>query len=513
MGQLVSNGIKYSGGGGGHTIIDPNGTTMPNRSKLKFTGSASVMDDSANDQTVINVTGGGGEYYLNDGLIGSSGGTYVTCNLDKTLVNGYYLVVVNDSLGSTYYNYMEWNGTTQTLSIGNWQLQITSTTAGLTYYSGNWRNIYCDILSLGGSGSVGGVVKHEVIHQTNVEIYDNTQIVLNLQNKYTDPVVFATNALPLTSWGGIIVVQDQTVVYDSANDTLTFNVYTNSGQTYGQIDWIVMDKVSSSGGSGGSSISYGYVPPQNSSTDGSLYYLLNSIDKKLGEFLYMSDHWVLVSGTSFTKELMLLARKAQRNYSEGTTVYAVTQTSRLLCINININSSADTQTLASTISGGTLVDSVELQTDYGNSIRNHISNVSLIDADNGDSITLGNVSNGNYVVQLHAIFEVFGLDSITDINVYDYLIKTDGDMGLSKTFNLNGLYLLICLESSGNNATDMGVDITYDGEDYTAEYAYEHGIFACKVMIVDAKVASTITFKWSDKSSFVSRGYLIYSLS
>lgn len=268
-----------------------------------------------------------------------------------------------------------------------------------------------------------------------------------------------------------------------------------------------------SGGGGGGSISYGYAPPQNPSTDGSLYYLLNAIDKKLGEFLYITDHWALVWGTSFTKGLTLLARKAQRNYGEGATVYAVTQTSRLLCINININSSADTQTLTSTISGGTLVDSVELQTNYGNSIRNHVSNVSLIDADNGDSITLANVSNGSYVVQLHAIFEVFGLDTITDINVYDYLIKTDGDMGLSKTFNLSGLYLLICLESSGNNGTDMGVDITYDGEDYTAEYVYEHGIFACKVMIVDANVANTITFKWENKSSFVSRGYFIYSLS
>ena len=671
----------------------------------------------------------------------------------------------------------------------------------------------------------GGAVKHEVIHQTNVEIYDNTQIVLNLQNKYTDPVVFAENPLPLSSWGGIIIVQTSTVVYDSANDTLTFNVYTNTGQTYGYVDWVVMDKVSSGGSgsgsgykvdvlatglgdlatvdlahpitdydqimligrsqadsadsrltsvydvayitpligtstrfgvtsndwflwysfsdastmqksanswiwletvigikyqgggssggssvianptetptehlnsveidgvvydipdggggdgnsqiinlssftkiydstipfgnygtkieenlnltsevmmafnmnagwdsqhsasydaenqtgayggyefntalkldhvrfylgrysgqnldltvtaqyldssgtwhdvddmvistsisypicsfdvdfsslekvygvrwchyknpeksssnnicffgmimykvanvSGGGSISYGYAVPQEQASDGSLYYLLSSVNKKIGEFLYMVNQWVLVAGTSFTKALSLLVKKAQRNYGEGATTYSVTEDSRLLGINININSSADTQTLTAPITGGTLVDSVELQTNYGNSIRNHVSNVSLIDASNGDTITLSNVSNGNYVVQLHAIFETLGIDDVNDIEEYEYLIKTDGDMGLSKTFNLNGLYLVLCLESSWNSGTDMNADIEYSGTDCIAEYVYENGIFSCKAMIVDAVMSETLTLKWADKSSFVSRGYFIYSL-
>jgi hypothetical protein len=44
----------------GHEIVNPSGTSMPQRSKLKVMGSVSVSDDSANDQTVINVTGGGG---------------------------------------------------------------------------------------------------------------------------------------------------------------------------------------------------------------------------------------------------------------------------------------------------------------------------------------------------------------------------------------------------------------------------------------------------------------------
>ena len=44
----------------GHEIVNPSGTSMPPRSKMKFMGNVSVSDDSANDQTVINVTGGGG---------------------------------------------------------------------------------------------------------------------------------------------------------------------------------------------------------------------------------------------------------------------------------------------------------------------------------------------------------------------------------------------------------------------------------------------------------------------
>lgn len=41
----------------GHEIKNPNGTTMTQRSALKFVGGVSVTDDSTNDQTIINVMG------------------------------------------------------------------------------------------------------------------------------------------------------------------------------------------------------------------------------------------------------------------------------------------------------------------------------------------------------------------------------------------------------------------------------------------------------------------------
>lgn len=225
------------GGGGGHTIVDPDGTTMPNRSKLKFTGSVSVTDDSANNQTVVNITGGGGgggEYYLNDGLIGSSGGTYITCNLDKTLVNGYYLVVVDDA-GSRTYTYMEWNGTTQTLVIGaNWQLQITSTTAGLTYYSGAWRNIYCDILSLGGSGGGSG----DTVSWTQIQATGEKIAEITINGTTTDVLIPFEAKIIVTTTTGLTVTATKGGTTYTATETST-GVYEVTVDSKGT--WTVTD--------------------------------------------------------------------------------------------------------------------------------------------------------------------------------------------------------------------------------------------------------------------------------
>lgn len=89
------------------------------------------------------------DYYLKDGLIGSgSARQYVTCNLDKTMTNGSYIVFIKD--GATYHDtQFEWNGNDVVItSIYGFTLTITSATAGLTDYSGAWRDIYCDIYKL-----------------------------------------------------------------------------------------------------------------------------------------------------------------------------------------------------------------------------------------------------------------------------------------------------------------------------------------------------------------------------
>ena len=81
----------------------------------------------------------------------------------------------------------------------------------------------------------------EIVRKTNVAISDNLVVTLDLTKKYKDPYVFAVNVLPKTNWGGLVVVnEDYGLTYDSANDTLSFKVYTNSPQNY-DIDWIVFD--------------------------------------------------------------------------------------------------------------------------------------------------------------------------------------------------------------------------------------------------------------------------------
>lgn len=90
------------------------------------------------------------DYYLQEGLIGSSGGSYITCNLDKNLVEDEYIAVITDADETQYVKTFEYDGTNnvtiQWIDSGkSFTLVITSTTAGLTNYSGAWRNIYCDI--------------------------------------------------------------------------------------------------------------------------------------------------------------------------------------------------------------------------------------------------------------------------------------------------------------------------------------------------------------------------------
>jgi hypothetical protein len=139
--------VDQGGGGGGSTV---------SWTQIQQTGTKIAEIDIDGTSTNVYAPNGGGsgnELYLNNGQIGSDSGVYVTCNLDKTLVNGFYLVRVYDSSNSAVgFYHMKWEGTSQVLSISDTvsqgRLEITSTTAGLTYYSGAWRNIYCDILSL-----------------------------------------------------------------------------------------------------------------------------------------------------------------------------------------------------------------------------------------------------------------------------------------------------------------------------------------------------------------------------
>lgn len=59
----IDNAVGGGGGSGGHTIIDPNGNSLPQESGLQFTGGVTVTDDSVNGKTVVDISGGGGNVY------------------------------------------------------------------------------------------------------------------------------------------------------------------------------------------------------------------------------------------------------------------------------------------------------------------------------------------------------------------------------------------------------------------------------------------------------------------
>lgn len=58
--QLFNNNMdiidqNLSGGGGGHTILDESGNTLPNRTKLQFTDGLQASDDNVNGKTVVSL--------------------------------------------------------------------------------------------------------------------------------------------------------------------------------------------------------------------------------------------------------------------------------------------------------------------------------------------------------------------------------------------------------------------------------------------------------------------------
>lgn len=88
------------------------------------------------------------DYYANHILIGSSSQTYIMTPLDKSLINATYAYVMYDG-SSTFNGFFTYSGSDVTFSInGEYDMKITGTSAGLTWWRGSWRDIYMDIYRL-----------------------------------------------------------------------------------------------------------------------------------------------------------------------------------------------------------------------------------------------------------------------------------------------------------------------------------------------------------------------------
>lgn len=82
--QTSSGLVKFGGGsGGGHTIVDDSGTSMTQRSNLKFVG-ATITDDASSDTTTIEIEGGGGKSKISPPVLLNDTFTYDSTSKSPT---------------------------------------------------------------------------------------------------------------------------------------------------------------------------------------------------------------------------------------------------------------------------------------------------------------------------------------------------------------------------------------------------------------------------------------------
>lgn len=173
-----------TGGGGGVVRLGPktitqNGTYNPASDNL----------DGYNSVTVDVAGGGTGPvYYLNNGKVAqASPAQYITTPLDTEMLAGmWYQINIRDGNNEDIYA-VKWDGT-ETYDLDGKQLEITSTTAGLTYYSGNYRDIYCDIIRIGSQISS----LDRIFHGYEDEYNSDSGGVAHAFDTYTEGTNFST---------------------------------------------------------------------------------------------------------------------------------------------------------------------------------------------------------------------------------------------------------------------------------------------------------------------------------
>lgn len=116
-------------------------------------GSTPTTKSPADIAAAIGSISGGADIVLDNGQIATSAGTYISAPLTDTLTaNSWLLVSIHD--GSNKYNeIVKYTGGSNTFSLvnGTMALTVTATTAGLSDYSGDYRNIYAIISVLDSS--------------------------------------------------------------------------------------------------------------------------------------------------------------------------------------------------------------------------------------------------------------------------------------------------------------------------------------------------------------------------
>lgn len=115
------------GGGSRHTIVDENGTDMPNENRLQFTGGVTVTDDNVNGVTVVDVTK---DIVLTNQTLNFSGNTATITNANMTA----------DTLFFVFYH--------DTVEAGNCGITADGSLNTITFTVGDTPSspIVCDII-------------------------------------------------------------------------------------------------------------------------------------------------------------------------------------------------------------------------------------------------------------------------------------------------------------------------------------------------------------------------------
>lgn len=167
--------LKGGGGGGGSTLISKNitangtykaqddnadGYSEVSVAVSPNTGTKNITDNgiynAASDgldgysSVEVDVSGGGTVFYLDNGKIATSAGEYIMVDLLQELSANTLLLFAMKDGTKKINDIIFYTGGTQAFSIdgGAYELTITPTTIGLTYYGGDYRNIYAKLSGL-----------------------------------------------------------------------------------------------------------------------------------------------------------------------------------------------------------------------------------------------------------------------------------------------------------------------------------------------------------------------------
>lgn len=266
---------------------------------------------------------------------------------------------------------------------------------------------------------------------------------------------------------------------------------------------------------GGNSITYGTDTPTMTATDkdGDLYLMLNSGNKKIAEFLFMEDDWALIDGDFPILENVVIAQN--RHNSSASDTYTATKKCNVLCVNINVNGEASTKNLSSSISTtGEILYQDVYSPSWSSPDRNQCTRVAIVHLEEGETVTLGNSSDGNYTSQVHLAVILSNYYEANQLTRVVSNAKSDNTYSGSQTYSLtgSGRYLAIGFQTSGaeNNPTTYAT-ISTDNDSEIIE-AIRGGQYASiSIGLID--YPNTITFRWGDLGNYATKGYAVYKLS